>query len=414
MNREFFKNNRQKLSAGLPDASITLLFAGTPVHRSADQNYEFTPNRNFYYMTGISKPHIILMITKMGEKVEETLFIQKADPVMEKWEGKTLDAEGAKSLSGVANIAYLDDFVTRIGRMNLIADYKTVCLDMERRSPTAPLTAALAFAKEVQDKYPHLKIENVYHNIDAMRRFKAEEEIADMRRAIEITNKGIQNMMKNARPGITENELEAHFDFTLKVEGAKEHAFHSIVAGGQNATILHYEDNNQVVEDGALVLIDLGAAYGHYSADISRTFPINGKFTERQKEVYNLVLQAELEVIKNIKPGVPAARLNEIAKEVLAAGCKKLGLITEDSELINFYYHGVSHYLGLDTHDVGAFREETLQPGMVVTVEPGLYIEGEAIGIRIEDDVLVTEDGCEVLSKDIIKTVEEIEAFMAK
>ena len=414
MNRDFFKNNRQKLIAGLPDASITLLFAGAPAHRSADQNFEFTPNRNFYYLTGISKPHIILMITKMGEKVEETLFIQKADPVLVKWEGKTLDEQGAKSLSGVANIAYLDDFVTQIGKMNLIADYKTVCLDMERRSPTAPLTAALAFAKEVQDKYPHLKIENVYHNIASMRRFKTEEEVANIRRAIEITDKGIQNMMKNARPGITENELEAHFDFTLKVEGAKEHAFHSIVAGGQNATILHYEDNDQVVEDGSLVQVDLGAAYGHYSADISRAFPVNGKFTERQKEVYNVVLQAELEVIKNIKPGLPAARLNEICKEVLAAGCKKLGLITEDSELINYYYHGVSHYLGLDTHDVGVFREATLQPGMVITVEPGLYIEGEAIGIRIEDDVLVTEDGCEVLSKDIIKTIEEIEAFMAK
>lgn len=414
MNRDFYKNNRQKLIAGLPDASITLLFAGTPVHRSADANYHFTPNRNFYYMTGISKPHIILMITKMGNKVEETLFIQKADPVMEKWEGKTLDAEGAKALSGVENIAYLDDFVKRIGMMNLVGDYKAVCLDMERRSPTAPLTPAQSFAKEVQEKYPHLKIENVYHNIASMRRFKTEEEVAEIRKAIEITNKGILNMMNNARPGITENELEAHFDFTLKVEGVKEHAFPSIVAGGHNATILHYEDNDQVIDDGALVQIDLGAAYGHYSADISRAFPVNGRFTERQKEIYNIVLEAELEVIKAIKPGVPAASLNEIAKEVLGSGLKRIGLIQDDSELINYYYHGVSHYLGLDTHDVGAFRDVDLQPGMVLTVEPGLYIAEEAIGIRLEDDVLVTENGCEVLSKDIIKTVEEIEAFMAK
>nr|WP_280521242.1 M24B family metallopeptidase [Paenibacillus mangrovi] len=234
-----------------------------------------------------------------------------------------------------------------------------------------------------------------------------------MKRAIEITKDGIERIASHMRPGINEAELEAHFSFNLRVSGSKHYAFDPIVAGGARATVLHYEDNEQVVQDGELVLIDIGAEFDHYNADITRTLPVSGTFSERQKSIYNLVLKAELEVIKAIKPGIPFANLNEITKQVLAEGCKDLGLIGNDQELANFYYHGVSHGLGLDTHDVGDYNIE-LQPGMVLTVEPGIYITEEGIGIRIEDDVLVTADGCEVLSEGILKTVDEIEAFMAK
>ncbi|HEU4963758.1 MAG TPA: M24B family metallopeptidase, partial [Bacilli bacterium] len=238
--------------------------------------------------------------------------------------------------------------------------------------------------------------------------------IENIKQAISITNKGIRAMMDNARPGMKEYELEAHFDFVLKSQGVRERAFESIIAGGHNATVLHYVENNSVIEDDTMVLIDLGATYGHYSADISRTFPINGKFTDRQKDVYNLVLRAELETIKAIKPGVPFTTLNEITKRVLTEGAKELGLLSEGQDISDYYYHGVSHFLGLDTHDVGNYRDLTLQPGMVVTIEPGLYIAAEGIGVRIEDDVLVTEEGYEVLSEEILKTVEDIEAYMGR
>jgi Xaa-Pro aminopeptidase len=413
MNKELFSNNRKKLTLGLADKSIAVLFAGSAPYKTADQLYEFTPNRNFYYMTGIDKPSIVLVITKHGEHIEETLYIEKADPVLEKWEGKKLNAEQASETSGVHNVQYIDDLNKVIDRELLKFDFKHLYLDLERRGWNGTPTPAHLFAKEAQEKYPFLSVSSVYHDITRLRMIKSDEEVAQLRTAIEITNKGIQNMMNHARPGIMEYELEAHFDFILKSHGVKHHAFHSIIASGHNATVLHYEDNNMQAHDNELVLIDLGAQYQHYNADISRTFPVNGTFTDRQKELYNIVLKAELETIKAIKPGLPYSELNAITKRVLADECKKIGLFENDEDLGDYYYHSVSHYLGLDTHDPGNYRDELLQPGMVVTVEPGLYVSEESIGIRIEDDVLVTETGYEVLSKDIIKSVEKIEAFMA-
>ena len=232
-----------------------------------------------------------------------------------------------------------------------------------------------------------------------------------MKKAIEITQEGIENMIDNIKPGMMEYEIEAYFDFTLKKNGIYEKAFKTIAASGKNATILHYVENNCRAEDGDLILFDLGAQYKYYNADISRTFPVNGKFTERQKQIYNVVLKAKEAVEEAARPGLPYKELNEIAKKVLTEGCKELGLIRDDKELVKYYFHSVSHYLGLDAHDIGIYNT-VLKPGMVITNEPGLYIEEEGIGIRIEDDLLITEDGCENLSKDILKTVEEIEDYM--
>ncbi len=217
--------------------------------------------------------------------------------------------------------------------------------------------------------------------------------------------------MTNAKPGMMEYEIEANFDYVLKCNGVTDYAFHTIAASGVNATVLHYSQNNTKTQEGDLILFDLGAQWNYYNADITRTFPLNGKFTERQKEIYNIVLKAMEDTMAVIRPGVPFSKLNETTRASLAEGLKGIGLIKEDSELSRYYFHGVSHYLGLDTHDVGSGEME-LKPGMVLTVEPGLYIEEEKIGIRIEDDVLVTDSGYENLSKDIIKTIEDIEAFM--
>jgi Xaa-Pro aminopeptidase len=208
-----------------------------------------------------------------------------------------------------------------------------------------------------------------------------------------------------------EYEVEANFDYVLKCFGVTDYAFKTIAASGVNATVLHYSQNNTKTQDGDLILFDLGAQWNYYNADITRTFPLSGKFTERQKEIYNIVLKAMDDTMAVIKPGVPFAKLNETTRASLAEGLKKIGLIKEDSELSKYYFHGVSHYLGLDTHDVGS-RDTELKPGMVLTIEPGLYIEEEKIGIRIEDDVLVTEGGSENLAKDIIRTVEDIEKLM--
>lgn len=413
MKKEFFIRNRENILENIKDNSMLILFAGEAPQKSADEAYAFTPNRNFYYMTGISRENMILMITKINNKVNQMLFIEKADPILEKWIGKRMTVEEASEASGIYNVQFLEDFEDNFARLMLNHNMKKLYLDLEKRSFNSILTPAYTFAKTVQDKYPQLKIKNVYEDICNLRLIKTEEEVAEMRKAIEITNEGIKSLMSNAKPGMMEYQIEANFDYVLKCAGVTDYAFKTIAASGINATVLHYSQNNTKTEDKDLILFDLGAQWNYYNADISRTFPLNGKFTERQKEIYNIVLKAMDDTMAVIKPGVPFAKLNETAKNSLAGGLKKLGIIKEDSEISKYYFHSVSHYLGLDTHDVGS-REAELKEGMVLTVEPGLYIEEEKIGIRIEDDVLVTENGCENLAKNIIKSIEDIEAFMNK
>ncbi|HDX9577224.1 TPA: aminopeptidase P family protein [Bacillus pseudomycoides] len=412
MKQSFFIGNRKRLAETLPDKSVTILFAGQAPHKSADYQYEFVPNRNFYYMTGIDEANVIFVLKKVGDTVEEMLFIEKADPVLEKWVGKTISKEEAEATSGIKTIAYLDGFESSMARSFFLEQVEHVYLDLECREWAGTETRTLVFAKHVKERYPHLTIGNVYPNISELRVFKTEEEIEKIKAAIIVTKEGIYNVLKHAKEDQMEYELEAHFDFTLKSAGIKHHAFNTILASGKNATVLHYENNDSKINKGNLVLLDLGAQNDYYNADISFTFPANGTFSNRQKQIYNIVLKALRETTELMSPGLKFSALNEHTKKVFIEECKKIGLIQEDSELSNYYYHGVSHFLGLDTHDVGSYKDRVLEAGMVITVEPGLYIEEEAIGIRIEDDILVTENGYENLSKDIIRTVEEIEDFM--
>ncbi|PFD32679.1 Xaa-Pro dipeptidase [Bacillus cereus] len=412
MKSTFFTQNRERLVKTLPEESITILFAGQAPHMSADAHYKFVPNRNFYYLTGIDEPNVIFMLKKFGNSVEETLFIEKSDPVLEKWVGKTVSKEEAEKLSGIKKVVYIESFEKTMSNTLFTENVKYVNLDLELREWKGTETKTLAFAKHVREQYPHITIGNVYPNICELRVFKTEEEIEIIKEAIAVTKEGIYNVLKHAKADMMEYELEAHFDFTLKSSGIKHHAFNTILASGKNATVLHYEDNDAKVGQSDLVLLDLGAQKDYYNADISYTFPASGTFSSRQKQIYNIVLKALKETTELIKPGLKFAALNEHTKKVLAEECKAIGLIQEDQELTKYYYHGVSHFLGLDTHDVGTYKDRVLEEGMVITIEPGLYIEEESIGIRIEDDILVTKDGYENLSKDIIREVEEIEEFM--
>ncbi|MFC4620452.1 aminopeptidase P family protein [Camelliibacillus cellulosilyticus] len=414
METSFFKNNRDRLMAGLEDQSLAIFFAGEAPQSSGDQLHPFIPNRNFYYLSGIDEPKIILVLSKFEGKTDAHLYVEKPDPVMAKWIGEAMTADEAKEASGIDNVHYLDEFQGFVQSHLLAVPYKHLYLDLEKRSWDAPETPAQSFAREVSARYPFIQVHNIYHDICDMRLIKTTEEIEKIRAAGRITSAGIKRLMRNAKPGMKEYELEAHFDFELKINGVKHHAFHTIAAGGKNATVLHYEKNNAEVKDGDLLLLDLGAQLDLYNSDISYTFPINGTFTERQKTIYNIVLKALHETTELIKPGVPFKDLQEHTKKVLAEECKKIGLIENDEDLNQYYFHGVSHSLGLDTHDVGRIRDRKLEPGMVLTVEPGLYIEEEGIGVRIENDVAVTETGYDVLTDDLPRTVEEIEAFMKK
>ena len=408
-----FENNRKKLIESMKENSLLILFAGSAPYRSADQVYKFTPNRNFYYLTGIDEPNVIVTILKTDKEAIETVYVEREDELMAKWVGRAISKDEASEISGIKSTKYLDEFDSTISSYIDRRGISKIYLDLERQSINIPSTKAQDMANTLRVKYPHLKIKNIFHNIAKLRMVKNDREVELIQKAIGITKEGILAMAKNLTPGMKEYEVEAYFDFKIKSLGAPAHAFSTICAAGKNATVLHYEDNNQEAKDGDLILFDLGAEYDYYCSDISRTIPINGKFTDRQKQIYQIVLNAMKEVEKNTKPGLTLADLNNIAKKALAKGCMEIGLIEKEEEIGKYYFHSVGHSLGLDTHDVWIV-DSKLEEGAVITNEPGLYIEEEGIGIRLEDDLLVTKDGCINLSKDIPVEIEDIEALMSK
>jgi Xaa-Pro aminopeptidase len=408
MNKEFYKNNRSKVLESIDDNSLLILFAGKAPKKTADEKYPFTPNRNFYYLTGIDEENHILVLSKINGKTNEYLFIKEVDTIAEKWEGKTIRKEEVSQICMIEDVKYLGEFNNFIEKVVLNKEEINIYLDLETGN------TAYKYVNEIKHKYYNINIKNAFKLIGNLRLIKTDEEVSRIRKAIDITIEGVKELMRNSKSEIKEYELEAYFDFICKKNGVKDFAFKTIAAAGKNATVLHYVTNDSELKDGDLILFDLGAQYKYYNGDISRTFPINGKFTERQKEVYNAVLRVNEKVIKEMKPGVKFVDLNKKAKDWISEECISLGLMTEKDDVSKFYYHSIGHSLGMDTHDIELEnRDVTFEPGMIYTVEPGIYIENEGIGIRIEDDVLITEDGNEVLTKEMIKTVEEIEAFMA-
>lgn len=412
--KEAFRKNREKLFGRIEMYSVAVIFAGRAPYKRGDEKYPFSPDRNFYYLTGIDREDCILFLAKTRAGVQETLYIPRDNGDMAKWVGANMTAEEAARISGVETIAWIDEFAGDFASYLFKNGIKKLWLDMENREWDDALSPSLAFAKKIREQAPHVVLGNLYPDFSEMRLIKEDWELERMRKAMDITRLGIEEMMKTARPGSMEYEMEAAFDYILKKNGVKDKAFGTIVAGGKRGTILHYDKNDQPVQEGELLLVDVGAQWQWYAGDITRTFPVSGKFTERQKLVYNIVLEGQRRVIEAIRPGVPFASLNELLKDYYFHALKEIGLAEEKEDVAKYYYHGVSHYLGAETHDIGRYIDRSLQPGMVLTVEPGLYIEEWEIGIRIEDDVLVTEEGCEVMTSAMIKTVEEIEAFMEK
>lgn len=412
--KNHFQKNREKLFGRIEMFSAAVLFAGKAPYKRGDEKYPFSPDRNFYYATGIDREDCILFLAKTRTGVEETLYIPRDNGVLAKWVGANMTAEEAGRISGVENIGWIDEFEGDFAAYIFKNGIKKLWLDMENREWDDAPSAALEFAANVRRNAPQMVFGDLYQPFSEMRLIKEDWELERMRKAMDITRLGIEEMMKTARAGMKEYEVEAAYDYVLMKNGAREKAFQTIAAGGKRGTVLHYVDNDQPVQEGELLLVDAGAQWEWYNGDITRTFPINGKFTERQKLVYNIVLEGQRRVIHAIRPGVPFADLNEILKDYYLEALRQIGLAETKEDVAKYYYHSVSHYLGAETHDVGRYGDRILEPGMVLTVEPGLYIEEWEIGIRIEDDVLVTESGNEVMTAAMIKTVEEIEAFMAQ
>lgn len=400
MNSLVFVNNRKKIFDLMKDNSCLVVYS------QPKEDVKFDVNRNYYYLSGNFEFGNIVLLSKIDGVCKEMMFIYPYDELKAKWVGAPLSKEVVSEVSGIIDIRYLEEYDEVLD--SLLKDVPTLYIDLATEQE---LLFEVDLAKKLKGKYEHLVILNASSLFKTARTVKCEEELDEMRKAIEITRLGIENILLHMDE-LYEYQLESYFDQAIKYHGATGYAFPTIAASGKNACCLHYGDNNCKVKNGDLILFDLGASYNMYCADISRTFPVSGKFTERQKVLYNIVLKGQEVAMENTKPGITTKELNQILIKYYATALKEIGLIKEDKEVLKYYYHGVSHHMGLECHDLCDYTP--LVPGCVISCEPGLYIAEEGIGIRIEDDLLVTEDGCINMSKSILKTVEEIEEFMSK
>lgn len=407
-----YSSRRERVMKSLQTNAAVMLFSGKAPMRSEDEAYDFSVNRNFYYLTGLDREDMVLLMYTMDGTAREMLFILPYDERLARWVGGRMSKEEASQISGiedVEDVSSLDDIVASIMNRSRKDSTFRFCFDFWHYSMDQAKTPAHVYAEKLKEKYPYLIMKDIYPVLTHLRLVKDEYEINCIRNAIHVTNLGIQQMMRASRPGIYEMQMEAVFDFVLKQSLCKKTAFKTIAASGKRATVLHYSDNDQLMGDGELFLCDLGATCEYYNADISRTFPVSRSFTPRQRELYEIVLNAQKIVEENARPGVRMRDLNQMVIDYYKEELPKHGLNEDVSE---YYFHSCGHHLGLDTHDCDGGLGAVLEAGNVITNEPGLYITEEGIGIRIEDDLLITQDGAEVLSQEIMKDPDEIEAYM--
>jgi Xaa-Pro aminopeptidase len=393
-----FAQRRQRLIEAIGFGNISIITAAPEYIRNGDTHYPYRQDSDFYYLTGFSEPEAAVVFIPGHPSGEYILFCRPRDPAMETWNGHRAGPEGVRTYYGAQQAFPIQELTVRL--------------------------AELRGERQQIDPKPF---------IAEMRVCKSEGEIRLMRKAAEISARGHLRAMQACRPGLKEYHLEAELLHEFMQEGCRAVAYPSIVAGGINACTLHHTDNNSELRDGDLVLIDAGCEYENYASDITRTFPSNGRFSEPQRIIYSLVLETQLAIIEKIRPGLAWPDMQQTVIRMITQGLIDIGLLygeinilLEQKAYTPFYMHGAGHWLGLDVHDVGAHKIDDewrkLVPGMVLTVEPGIYISPHTenidpkwwgIGIRIEDDVLVTQNGCEVLSAGAPKTIPEIETLMA-
>ena len=428
-----YAKRRSVLMRKIGASDIVILPAATELFRNNDTVFPFRQNSDFYYLTGFNEPDAVLLLMPSRRDGEFILFNRERNLEREVWDGPRAGQAGAKQ-QFKADQAYPYHMLEAM-LPGLLAGRKTIHY---------PVGRCQAFDKTILDAVNTLRARvrrgiqaptvfaDVSPTIHEMRLFKSKEEIATIQKAIDITAHAHQSAMEACRPGMNERELEAVLSYEFKRRGAQQCAYSPIVGAGANACVLHYVRNDAKIKNGDLVLIDAGAEYENYASDITRTFPANGRFTSEQRAIYEIVLEAQLAGIKAVKPGAlwdapQTAILKVITQGLLDLGILKgkLSVLLEKQAYFPFYMHGYGHWMGLDVHDVGSYkageRFRPLKAGMVLTVEPGIYIAANQkgvhkrwhnIGVRIEDDVLVTGKGCKVLSQGIPKTIAAIEKLM--
>lgn len=404
MNVEITKQRREKLALTLEPDQIAIVFAKMEQEGIA----KFTQDNHFLYFTGLNIPDAIYCMYKINDKTVDSLYIQRGIPEREVWDGKKLTISEAREKTGIESIMFIDEFYYNIN--GLCSIMNKVWSNIGVPSLTKPQSYAMFMLQPIRNVFPHIKFESINTLVSPIRSVKTDWEISQMQKAIDLTGLGIKKVMQKAKAGMIEYELEAILFYEMQRNGVQNWGFAPIIAAGINATTLHYKLNNCVIAENDVIIMDVGASYQNYSADITRSFPISGKFTPRQKQVYSEVLNIQKEIISMIKPGVSLVLLNEKTNELIQNALIKLELITDPKDFRRYYMHSVGHHLGMDTHDLGA-RDSVLEVGNVITVEPGIYIPEESLGIRIEDDILVTDTGYVNLSIDIPKEIDDIESM---
>ncbi len=427
LSTEFHAQRRQQLREALPDNGVAILFANPVRNRSNDVDYEYHQDPNFYYLTGFREPHSVVVIFKDVMQFDsistnEIIFVQDRDPDAEIWNGRRLGVKSASKVLGIKTVKSNTDFakfdlnLDKFDKVWYLRPQKDVRDNIRSTHDLFSLMATLD--QKIKPLGKKASGSALWGKLAVLRQDKQREELMLMRKAIDMTCEAQHELMKALKPGMAEYQAEAIVEYVFKKNGAEHPGFPSILGGGENSCVLHYTSNRKPLEGGNLLVSDIGAEYHGYTADVTRTLPVDGTFSKEEKIIYNLVYEAQKAGIEACKPGARFWDPDTKAKAVIGAGLKKLGIIKNEFQVRKYFMHGTSHYLGLDVHDAGVYTD--LKAGEVITVEPGIYIpEGSDcdpkwwnIGVRIEDDVLIVENGCEVLSDCVPKTIEEIEAIM--
>ncbi len=418
----FFSDNRKNFAKQMSNGSFAIFYANDQCPRNGDQYHPFRQNSDFFYLTGIEQEKSIVLLAPgcPNKKLREALFVIKTNEILEIWEGHKYTKEEARATSGIEDVYWLSDFEAAL--KEVMSYFDSVYLNSNEYIKFFPdvETREIRLGKALQKQYPLHKYHRAAPLLAKQRLIKSQQEIDLIKEACAITNKALRRVLRFTRPDVWEFEVEAEISHEFTRNRAGGHGYAPIIASGKSACVLHYTENDKLCRDGDLLLMDFGAEYANYTADLSRTIPVNGKFTPRQKELYNAVLRVMKAVKKFYIPGNTINDINEKANVLMEAELIHLGLLDKEevkkqdknNPLFRKYFmHGTSHFMGLDVHDVGA-KHEPLKPGMVLTCEPGLYIPEENTGIRIENDILITETEPVDLMADFPIKVKEIESLM--
>jgi len=425
-----FSERRDLLADKVLEDSAIIVSAASVKSRISDTEYSYRQDSNFYYLSGYEEPESLILIRPNQDKERFVIFCRDRDPLREQWDGFRTGQEGVIQDYG-ADAAYsinsIDEIMPKLleGTKNIYFSMSAPCgVDAKISSWVEDIRKNTRSGAEPPQNL--LSLDSILHE---MRLIKESDEMDLMKKAANITTEAHIRAMQSVRPGMYEYQLEAEYLYAFNKNGARSPAYNSIVGGGNNSCILHYVENNAELKDGDLVLVDAGCEYQYYASDVTRTFPVNGKFSPEQKEIYSIVLEAHKQSMEQAKPGNKWNLMHEKSVEVIVEGLLSIGLlqgsrdeIIDKGEYSKFYMHRIGHWLGMDVHDVGSYKQDgdwrPLEEGMVMTVEPGIYIldsmEGvddkwKGIGVRIEDDIAITESGFEILTPDVPRTIEEVE-----